>query len=152
MPYLIFKWFHVLAAIVALGSNITYGFWLSRSARSPKALIYTLQTIRAIDNKLANPGYGVLLITGIIMAYLGRWALTTSWLIVSLVLYGLTGLLGFFAFGPTLRKQIQYAETGALDSVEYRAIAQRSTLFGVVTVAVVVVIVFLMVTKPHLWG
>ena len=114
--------------------------------------MYTLQSIRAIDRQLANRGYGVLLITGIIMVYLGRWALTTSWLIVSLVLYVVTGLLGFFAFGPTLRKQIQLAETDGVDSMEYHAVAQHSTLLGVVTVAVVVVIVFLMVTKPHLWG
>jgi uncharacterized membrane protein len=152
MLYPIFKWLHILAAIAALGSNLTYGFWLSRAARSPGALVYTLQTIRAIDRQLANRGYGVLLVTGIVMVYLGRWALTTSWLIAALVLYVITGLLGFFAFAPTLRKQIQLAETGGLGSEEYQAIARRSTLLGVLTVTVVVVIVFLMVTKPHLWG
>jgi uncharacterized membrane protein len=152
MLYPIFKWLHILAAIVALGSNITYGFWLSRAAHFPETLVYTLQTIRAIDRQLANRGYIALLITGVVMVYLGHWALTSSWLITALVLYIVTAFLGFIAFAPTLRRQIQLAETGGVDSMEYQATARRSTLLGVVTVAVVVGIVFLMVTKPHLWG
>jgi len=35
MLYNIVKWFHILAAIIALGANATYGLWLARAARSP---------------------------------------------------------------------------------------------------------------------
>ena len=152
MLYLVFKWLHVLSAIIALGSNITYGFWLARAAQTPQVLVFTLQTIKDIDNRLANRAYGVLLITGLIMVYLGHWALAMSWLIIALVLYVVVGLLGFFAFAPNLRKQINIAETSGVDSQEYRAVAQRSTTLGVLTIIIVVIIVFLMVAKPTLWG
>jgi hypothetical protein len=38
------------------------------------------------------------------------------------------------------------------DSEEYRSVAGRGTLFGVVLVVLAVAIVFLMVVKPALWG
>jgi uncharacterized membrane protein len=152
MLYLFFKWLHVLAAITALGSNITYGFWMNRAARTPQALVYILQTIKAIDSQLANRAYGALLITGVIMFYLGRWPLTTSWLITAILLYVIVGALGFFFFAPALRKQISVGETSGPQSEEYQAIARRSNLFGVITVVLVVIIVFLMVTKPRFWG
>ncbi len=42
MLYLIIKWLHVLLAIVAVGTNITYGVWLARAERSPEVLPFTL--------------------------------------------------------------------------------------------------------------
>ena len=38
MSYNTVKWLHILAAIVGLGANATYGLWLSRVARHPAAL------------------------------------------------------------------------------------------------------------------
>lgn len=150
MLYLVFKWLHVLSAITALGSNITYGIWMSRAVQTPQVLVYTLQTIKSIDNQLANRAYGVLLITGLIMVYLGHWALFSFWLITALLLYLVVALLGFFVFAPSLRKQINLAETVGVDSQEYRAAARRSTMLGVLTIVIVVIIVFLMVVKPTL--
>ncbi len=152
MLYSIFKCLHILSAIVALGSNITYGFWLSSASRAPQSLVFTLKTIKALDNRLANRAYGVLFLTGIIMIYLGRWALASFWLITALVLYFGVALLGVFIFAPTLRKQINLAETSGPESSEYQAVARRATTLGILTISIVVIIVFLMVAKPHLWG
>ena len=33
--YLVFKFLHILAAIVAVGSNITYGVWSVRASNDP---------------------------------------------------------------------------------------------------------------------
>jgi hypothetical protein len=61
--YSILKWVHVLMAITALGANITYGLWLSRAARESGHLSFTLRGIKALDDRIANPAYGLLLIT-----------------------------------------------------------------------------------------
>jgi uncharacterized membrane protein len=45
MAFLLLKWLHVLFAIVAVGSNVTYGIWLGRAARNPDALPFTLRGI-----------------------------------------------------------------------------------------------------------
>src|SRR3989304_370722 len=66
MPYLLLKWLHVLAAIVAVGSNVTYGIWIARASRSPEALPFTLRGIKLIDDRVANPAYGLLLATALL--------------------------------------------------------------------------------------
>lgn len=151
MLYLIFKWLHILSAILALGSNLTYRFWLSRAARFPETMVYTLRSIQALDRALANRGYAALFVTGIMMFILGHWPLTTSWLVIALVLYGTVAALGAFIFAPALRKQIQLAEESGVDSGEYRAVAQRTAQLGMLTIAIVIFIVFLMVFKPRFW-
>lgn len=108
MLYLLLKWLHVLAAIVAVGANITYGVWLARASRQPDALPFTLRGIKLIDDRLANPAYGLLLVTGLVMVFTGRLSLTTPWLLAALVLYGLVALVGLLGFTPALNRQIRF--------------------------------------------
>src|SRR5678815_1946341 len=65
--YLALKLIHVLAAIVAVGTNVTYFVWLSRTRRQPDQGAYVLPGIKALDARLANPAYVVLPVTGILM-------------------------------------------------------------------------------------
>ena len=84
MLYLLLKWLHILAAIVAVGANVTYGIWLTRAARHLEALPFTLRGIKQIDDRIANPAYGLLLVTGLLMVFVVRLPLTTPWLLTSL--------------------------------------------------------------------
>ena len=149
---LIVKWIHVLAAIAAVGANITYGIWISRAAREPNALPFVLRSINVIDSRLANPCYGLLLLTGLIMAYLVPIPLTTPWLLTAIVLYVLAAFLGVFAYAPIMREQRKHLETGGFGSPVYQAAARRGTLMGILVTVDVILIVFLMVVKPALWG
>jgi uncharacterized membrane protein len=151
MVYLLLKWLHILAAVTALGSNITYGVWLALAAREEKALGFALRGIQWLDRRMANPSYGVLLITGLLMLWVGRLPLALPWLIVALILYVATALLGIFAYAPLLRRQVALAESAGPASPEYRATAARSFRMGILTTGIVVVIVFLMVAKPRFW-
>jgi uncharacterized membrane protein len=150
--YNILKWLHILAAIVALGANATYGIWLARSARHPEALAFTLKTIKLIDDRMANVAYALSLVTGLLLIWIGPYELTTPWLMVAMGLYALVLLLGFLGYSPTLRKQIQLAETVGAQAPEYAAVARRGILLGVSLAVLVVAIEFLMATKPALWG
>jgi uncharacterized membrane protein len=151
MLYLVLKWIHILAAVAALGTNITYGAWLSLAAREEKALSFALRGIQWLDRRLANPSYGVLLITGLLMVLVGRLPLTLPWLIVALILYVATALLGILVYAPLMRRQVQLAATAGPASPEYQATASRSLRLGLLTTGIVAVIVFLMVVKPALW-
>ena len=152
MEYLIVKWVHVLAAIVALGANVTYGVWLALASRDPQSLPFALRGVRFLDDRLANPAYIVLLVSGLLMVFLVGFPLTLPWLLTALILYVLTALIGIFVYGPTLRAQLRAAETTGADSAEYRRVAQRGSRLGILTIGIVVVIVFLMVVKPPLWS
>jgi uncharacterized membrane protein len=151
MLYLIIKWLHVLADIAAFGASITYGLWLARSARTPQALVFTLQTIKHIEDRLATPAYAASLATGLALTIVGPWSFSASWLPLAFALYVATLLLGVFGFVPTLRRQIRLAETVGSQSPEYVNAARRAKMIGVVSATLVVVIVFLMVIKPRLW-
>jgi uncharacterized membrane protein len=152
MIFLLVKWIHVLSAITAVGANITYGAWIAKASRDPKALPFVLQNIRWIDQRIANPCYGLLLLTGLTMVFMISIPLTTPWLLTALILYIIAALLGALIYAPVVRRQIQLLETEGFDSPHYLAIAKRSTLLGVLVTIDVIVIVFLMVVKPMLWG
>jgi uncharacterized membrane protein len=151
MLYLWLKWLHVLAAIVAVGANVTYGMWIARASRNPEALSFTLRGIKLIDDRVANPAYGLLLITGLLMVFVVPLPLTTPWLLTGLVLYILVVLVGLLGYTATLRRQIQVLDSEGFQSPHYQALARRGTMLGAVLAFLVIVIVYLMVVKPGLW-
>jgi uncharacterized membrane protein len=151
MLFSILKWIHVLSAIIAVGANATYGIWLARASRSSDILPFTLRTIKLIDDRLANPAYGLQLITGLAMAFILPVPLTTPWLLTSLILYALLVLIGLGGYTPTLRRQIQILDSEGLHSSNYQALARRGTTLGIILAILAIAIVFLMVVKPTLW-
>jgi uncharacterized membrane protein len=152
MVYLLIKWLHVLAAITALGANITYGFWITRATRDPAVLPFTLRSIKIIDDRIANPAYGVLLITGLAMAWVGQLPLRTPWLATALVLYVVMAVVAGAGYTPALKRQMAALDRSGAGSAEYKAAAAHGQRLGAVLGIIVITIVFLMVVKPALWG
>ena len=150
--YLLLKWFHVLMAITAFGANITYGLWLARADREPQHLAFALRGVKTLDDRVANPAYGILLLTGIAMVYLGRIPWTTPWLLASLILYVILVVIAAAGYTPTLRRQIASLDAGGPNSPEYQTLTARATRLGILLAVIAVIIVFMMVTKPTLWG
>jgi uncharacterized membrane protein len=149
--YEVLKYVHVLMAIVAVGFNASYAIWLRRAARAPEHRAFALRGVKVLDDRFANPAYGVLLLTGLIMVLTTPGLhLTTFWVLVALILYVTTVTLAAGVYTPTLRKQIEALEAEGPSSERFLALAKRSTVSGIVLGVIVVVIVFLMVTKPTL--
>lgn len=61
-------------------------------------------------------------------------------------------VVGLGVYTPTLRRQIALVESDGAETAEYRALAMRGQVVGILLAAVVIVIVFLMVTKPTCSG
>ena len=148
MLFLLLKWVHVLSAITAVGANITYGIWLARASRDPAVLPFTLRTIKLLDNRVANPAYGLLFITGLAMAFVLPLPLTTPWLLTAIILYVCIALLGILVYSPLVKRQMQALETAGFTSPGYQALARRGNILGIVLSVLAVAIVFLMVVKP----
>jgi uncharacterized membrane protein len=138
---------HVLAAIAAVGANLTYAIWFRAAGTDQDRLIFVIRTVRTIDNRLANPAYIVLLVTGVLLVLSGAYSFTTGWILAAIGLYIATAVIGIAAFGPAIRRQLAEAEKD-VTSPAYRAAANRSTTLGLVTTVLVLLIVVLMVTKP----
>jgi uncharacterized membrane protein len=148
--YEVIKFFHVLLAIVAVGFNATYGVWLARAAREPEHEAFTLRGVKFLDDRFANPAYALLLVTGLLMVWVGDLDLTQFWIIAALILYAIAVGLGLFVYTPTLREQIAVMQTSGPASAEFRSLSRRGRTLGIVLAIDVIVIVFLMVTKPTL--
>ena len=150
--YPILKFIHVIVAIVALGANITYTVWFTRAKNNPEALAFTLHTIKVIDDYIATPAYILLLPSGWILASLAGWSLTLPWILTSLILYAAVSVIGLGIYTPTLKKQISIAERVGSNAREYKEISDRSNAISIALHIVVLIIIYLMVPKPILWG
>lgn len=144
------KLVHVIAAIVAVGANLTYTYWIRYAERDRDRLAWAIAGVRRLDDRIATPAYVLLLITGILMVAGGVFSFQTSWIATSIVLYVATVIVAVVLYSPALRRQLAEAERDP-SSAAYRVAARRSNLFGLITLAFVLTIVTLMVAKPTIW-
>ena len=150
--YVLIKVVHVFAAIVAVGTNITYGVWIGRAKRDPTSLPFALRGVKFLDDRVANPCYGLLVLTGFALAGVSKMPLTTPWILAAIGLLLVVFGVAIFGYTPTLRRQIEALDRTGANSSEYLALAGRSTRLGAVLGVLVAAIVILMVVKPQLWG
>jgi len=148
--FLIVKYIHILSAIVAVGLNISYAVWIIRARRNPANMTFALKGIKFLDDRIANPAYGVLLLTGLLMVVLGNISFTALWIEIALVLYVVLVVLAIGFYTPSLRDQIRLAESGDTTSAQFLRLAQRGQIVGQVLGVIVLVILAMMVFKPHL--
>ena len=149
--FVLVKFLHVLLAIIAVGFNATYGVWLARVAREPvPTQSFVLRGIKRLDDWFANPAYVLLAVTGVTMVFIGELKFTTFWIAGGIVLWAIAVALGFFVYTPMLRNQIHELETAGPESDDYKRYAANARFLGIVLAVIVVVIIFLMVTKPTL--
>ena len=148
--YELLKFIHIASAITAVGANITYGVWNVMGAREPVHMGFMLKGIRFLDNRIANPAYGVLFLTGLAMIFIGHWSITSLWIIVAVILFVAVAAIGGGVFTPLLRNQIRLADAGDTTSAEFTRLANRSRMLGPILGLIVVVILVMMVFKPTL--
>ncbi len=148
--YLVLKFIHILAAITAVGSNITYGVWNARSHADPAHLGFALKGIKFLDDRIANPAYGVLLLTGLLMVFVGRLPITLLWIVLALILFAVLIVVAVVFYSPLLRHQIKLVDTGDTTSPEFTRLARRNQMLGPGIGLIVVLILIMMVFKPTL--
>jgi uncharacterized membrane protein len=147
--YLFWKLVHVLSAIVAVGTNVTYFVWLAAIRGRPQpAQSFALETISKVDRRLANPAYTVLPITGVIMVLISPLGFTTFWIAVAIGLYVLVGVFAGALFVPAPRRLTALVNEEGSDAPGYAEAAGKVMTRGLVTMLPVAGIVFLMVVKP----
>jgi uncharacterized membrane protein len=139
---------HIVLAIVAVGSNVTYGIWQVRAAREPQHVGWALRGVKFLDDRIANPAYVLLGAVGVAMVLIGPWKFETPWLAIAIGLYVALAAVGFGLFSPTLSRQIRVYETDGAASDEFVALGRRSRVLGLLLAVIVLAIVSLMVLKP----
>jgi len=142
------KLLHVLAAIVAVGTNVTYFVWLSRVKNEPAHDAFVLQGLHVLDRRLANPAYILLPVTGVVMVLVGDLDFSTFWIVTAIGLYVAMAVFAGVFFTPSLRRQLELAQADGARSTAYADASRRTTLTGGITMALIAAILYLMVIKP----
>ena len=145
--YLLLKYIHILAAITAVGSNITYAVWNIRSRIEPANMSFALKGIKFLDDRVANPAYGVVLLSGLAMV-IGGPGFAHFWIIAALVLFALLVGVAVAFYSPALRNQVRLAVAGDTSSAEFSRLERRAQVVGIGTLVIVLLILVLMVFKP----
>jgi hypothetical protein len=151
--YSISLWLHISAAVVGLGATFALAVGFPLALRlDAKYLPFVHHLNLNVTRKLASPALLVLIITGVYQA-IDADSMDQPWVggtfLIALILGGLQG--GYFI--PTDKKLAAMAEkelaAGATTlSDDYQRQAQREGGIGTVAGILIIVAVFLMVTKP----
>ena len=145
--YLVLKFIHIAAAITAVGANITYGVWNVRSQSDPVHLGFALKGIKFIDDRIANPAYGVVLLSGLIMA-IWPWHFFHFWIVAALILFIAMIVIAVAVYSPLLVRLIKAADAGQTTSPEFSTLINRNRILGAAFGVIVALILVLMVFKP----
>jgi uncharacterized membrane protein len=103
--------------------------------------------IKVLDNRVANPAYGLLLLTGLTLVVAGKWGLT-GWIITALILFVILIVVAVGFYSRVTTRQIQVLETAGESSPAYQQLAGQARLYGIASLVIALVIVFVMVVKP----
>jgi uncharacterized membrane protein len=155
--YLFIKLLHIIAVIAFVG-NITTGlFWHAHAARTrdPKLLVHTMDGIIRSDRLFTVPAVVAIIATGISAAiYGGLPILRTGWILWTLILFIVSGLIFMMRVAPLQRQLRSVAaagvHSGAFEYNHYRALAVRWELWGAAALLTPVAGLALMVLKPSL--
>jgi uncharacterized membrane protein len=149
---------HISAAIVAFGVTFVYpliGAALSRPGNE-RHLAWWHRMEAEIGQKVITPAAVVILLAGIYLAADGPFDFGSTFVSIGIVIVVvLLGLAGAF-FAPTERRAAELAQRdvdaaggGEITmSAEYQAVAKRIALVGAIANVLILIAVFLMVTKP----
>jgi uncharacterized membrane protein len=145
--------FHILAAIIWVGGAIMLNILNTRSIRSgdPARLASTAQETAWVGTRVIAPTTLILLVLGLVMVGVNEaWTIGQLWIILALVLFGITFATGAFFLGPEAGRIGKLVEKRGPADPEVRRRLRRVVLVGRVDLITLIVIVWDMAVKPGL--
>jgi len=151
----VLRWAHVIGAAVLLGTGAGIAFFMLMAHRTgdPKIVAHTASTVVMADWLFTASAVVLQPITGILLASAVGWDLSEGWIVVSLVLYVVTGVfwLPVVWIQQRLRDLAQEAEKrGNALPAEYYKLFRIWFLCGFPAFAAVLGIFWLMLTRPDI--
>jgi hypothetical protein len=144
---------HVSAVVVGFGATFGEALLFPVALKAGvRHLPYVHQVQLAINQRMAGPALGLVILTGIYQTIDGDWGFGSFWISATFAIaIILGGIIGAY-FVPTDRRlaaqaQREIDETGNV-SDDYQRAARTEGIVGAVAGLLVIIAIFLMVTKP----
>ena len=139
---------HIIAVVVAFGVMFAYPVMDAQARRASPADVAALHRLQvALGRRVIMPAMTVVLLAGLYLT-LDRWSFDEPWISATLAILFILFALGGAVFAPTDVRLAELAERGETDSAEYASEARKAQLFGMLSLLLVTVAIFLMVAKP----
>ncbi|KIC41240.1 membrane protein [Ruegeria sp. ANG-R] len=154
-PDLILRWLHVVGACVLLGTGAGIAFFMLMAHRTADARViaHTAGIVVLADMVFTATAVILQPITGVLLAERLGWSLTEGWIMLSLLLYVLTGLfwLPVVWIQIRLRNYARQAENeGAALPAGYYRLFHIWFACGIPAFAAVLAILWLMLARPDI--
>ena len=152
MEYLVVKFLHIISSTVLFGTGLgtAYFMWRANLSGDVAAMAHTSKWVVKADWVFTTPAVVLQPLTGIVLMQMVGLPFT-SWIAYSLVLYALAGLCWLPVVWLQMRMR-DLAETALCGSLPiapvYARYARIWFWLGVPAFTAMVLIFFLMVTKP----
>ena len=154
--YLLARWLHVIGACVLLGTGAGIAFFMVMAHRSREAALvaHVAGTVVIADALFTATAVIAQPVTGLWLAALTGWPLSTPWIVVSLALYVVTG--AFWLPVVWMQLRMRNLARAAADAGEplpdaYHRLYRLWFACGFPAFAAVLAIVWLMLARPALW-
>ena len=155
--YLTIKWLHIVSSMLLVGTGLGsayYMFFANRSGSVAAQAVVSRLVVRA-DWWFTTPCIFIQPITGIAMAYMAGYPLSTPWLALSLGLYVLAGICWLPVVWLQVRMAAMANEANAQNQTLpqlYQQYQLRWESLGYPAFIAMAATYYLMVNKPVLWG
>jgi uncharacterized membrane protein len=148
--YAIFRAVHVLVAVFWVGGGLTLTVLAMRAQRlgNPKEVVTVANQAAFVGEKLFAPAGLVVFLMGIGMILNGDLGWNHFWVIAGLIGYVSTFVTGIGVLSPLAKKIAASAETNGPEHPQTLALIDRILLIARFDVAVLLLVVADMVTKP----
>lgn len=147
----ILKFLHVLSVIVWVGGGVMLQVLLWRSKLAgPDATRAFTQGAEWTSQRVFMPASFAALIFGIWLVIEGGYDFADLWITLGFVGFAISALIGMAVLGPTSKKMKALMDEQGPNDPVVAHMSRRLDLFGRIDLVVLIVVVFVMVTKPGL--
>lgn len=156
-PYLIAKWLHILSSTILFGTGIGTAFQMVFAMHSGNVrhIAGTASGVVLADWLFTTPAGVVQPATGIWLAILAGYSLIEPWLLLTYALY----VVAFACWLPVVRLQLRIRDLARAAVADAAPLPEDARMayrlwfaLGWPAFSALILIYWLMVTKPPLWG
>ncbi len=151
--YLTIKWLHILSSVLLVGTGFGSAYYMFFANRSGSVAVQAevARLVVRADWWFTTPTIVIQLASGLLLAHLGGWPLTTPWLLLSLLFFFFAGACWL----PVVWLQIdmarmarQAANAGTVLPPRYRQRQVWWERLGYPAFLAMLAVYYLMVAKP----
>ncbi len=148
--YALFKWIHVTFAVVWIGGGMLLTVLAIRAQREnvPSNVVVIAEQAAFAGEKIFAPAGMVVFLMGIAMMINTNWGWSHFWIVAGLIGYASTFITGVAVLSPLAKKINASAEQNGPEHATTLALIDRIMLIVRFDMAVLLLVVADMVTKP----